>query len=279
MYLREQEPGSFPHPDDVPAGLEHAFGQVVDEAPAVHALTLGAAVTVFHPFVDGNGRTSRVAHAALAGMSGEAIQDLGIVAFHEAVRGDGAARKHIDLKPPQQLRSFIRQIVYGRTNVPMANCRADTQITEHGERLLQRAKLGMTMRDSDDLNRLISPGWNGQLYFPDPDSLTYALIVAGREGIPIRGHTVNHTEPNVLFLVDMAKTVAKLEANEMQVLFDAAWTFRRERARATIDCTLPGEVGDRVVTVSDGALLTARECYIRYTNNLVSPSAAAARSD
>lgn len=260
----------FPHPDVKPAGIQEAFGQTVAyENSATRALALGATVNAYHPFGDGNGRVSRLIHAALLGFEAPIMEDMGIVAFHSAPSGDGRARKVIDLKPPRQLRETIRTAVYERTDTEPINYRSETQTSLEDEGILRQLSRRLPMEQMDNLLWLVRPDWKGQYQFQDPDSLTYALAVAASCGVPLIGHTVGHAEPQATLLVNVPKTVAQLDDAEVAVIFDAAWEYRYQRAVATIDCTLPGELGEQLITMRDGEAMTVRECFLRYTNNLV----------
>lgn len=264
----------FPHPDDKDALLNLAFDFAKDHTDIGRAaMQLGSAIVVAHPFLDGNGRTSRGVHAAILGKSDQEIAELGIAAFHPGDEAGIHAQERINLAPPFQLEPYIQQVVYKLAgDQPDTSYLAQLRCDKEGMELYSRIKARLNDDEREDLDSVFMIKDNGEVD-RDMPSLEFAL-----NGLDASNHELEITKEKTLstgrsrFIVDIPRTLAPLNDAELKKFLSDVWRYRRLRAEAAIECLASGKIGETVINLVGVGVASVAEHYTRLTPNLLSAS-------
>lgn len=269
----------FPHPRDKDSLLELAFDLAQEHAePAGAAMQLGAAIPIIHPFLDGNGRTSRATHAVLLGKSDEKIAELEIAKprSHDDWAASYLARQKVDLKPPCAIRfGIVERLIYKQTRIPQTEYRSTVTFDEADREIYDAVikECDPALREDLDTVFKIYPAHEphlNELHY-DHESLRYALNVMAASG----GHIVAGAPQDlnggrdIFILVDMPRTLVELGEDGRRELTELAWFYRSLAAELTINCLSASGLGQEILRGAGEKPITIAEYYRRSTNNLV----------
>lgn len=235
--------------------LKRAF-RIANQPDADRAMTLGTAIVMAHPFIDGNGRTSRFVHAVHADRSVQEIIDSELF----ALENHSDACQYIDLSPPEELVDFVESTIYSTARIPRVPFRPVFYNYDLDEHVPFEAQLAITENEMDQARNCMRFGLN-------------ALHASGIS-IPIAYEQPDIANPEeIQQVVDYSELSANLSKKSLKMFLAKTREYRRRRAETWIDCASPNsETGKQWLTL-DNSTTTVAQHFLRLTNNLVKPIA------
>lgn len=283
MYNGDTAGTFLPHPNDKEELLELAFSlSKQHNRQADVAMLLGAALPIIHPFLDGNGRTSRAIHAVLAGKSDAEIAQLGIAQWHDADSVDGLlARRVVDLAPPAFLRhGHIEETIYRQSGVSKHYFGVSPGESYDEGLARYTAVLDACETDlKDDIKGLFTiyppEEWQLNCWWADDLSLAFALNATSNSGgdlVTTQKYSDERSSAGDYgchyTTIDMPQTLELLGTDGRQYLVDQAWRYRKLAATVALQCLSADNIGQDIITINNHTT-TAAKHYQKLSNNLL----------